>query len=240
MAQIRRKYQRVLLKLSGEALAGDRGYGLDVSVLQKTAREIKEIVALKTQVGIVIGGGNIFRGLAASARGMDRIRADYLGMLATLFNAVAMEEALKKEKIKALVLSALPVQALAEAYYPQSARAAIEKGSVLLLAAGTGNPFFTTDTAATLRAAELGAEVVLKATQVEGVFVENPKLNPKARLFREITYDDYLQKRLQVMDATAVSLARENNIPIIVFNGMVTGNLKKIITGSRIGTLIKG
>jgi uridylate kinase len=240
MAQIVRKYQRVLLKLSGEALAGDRGYGLDVSVLQKTAREIKEIVALKTQVGIVIGGGNIFRGVAASARGMDRIRADYLGMLATLFNAVAMEEALKKEKIKALVLSALPVQALAEPYYPQSARAAIEKGSVLLLAAGTGNPFFTTDTAATLRAAELGAEVVLKATQVEGVFVENPKLNPKARLFREITYDDYLQKRLQVMDATAVSLARENNIPIIVFNGMVTGNLKKIITGSRIGTLIKG
>ncbi len=240
MAQVKRKYQRVLLKLSGEALAGDRGYGLDVSVLQKTAREIKEIVALKTQVGIVIGGGNIFRGLAASARGMDRIRADYLGMLATLFNAVAMEEALKKEKIKALVLSALPVQALAEPYYPQPARAALEKGSVLLLAAGTGNPFFTTDTAATLRAAELGAEVVLKATQVEGVFVENPKLNPKARLFREITYDDYLQKRLQVMDATAVSLARENSIPIIVFNGMVTGNLKKIITGSRIGTLIKG
>jgi len=240
MAGIKRKYKKVLLKLSGEALAGDKGFGIDVQVVQKTAREIKEIVALGVRLGIVVGGGNIFRGLAASARGMDRIQADYLGMLATLFNAVAIKEALKNEKVPAQVLSALPVQTLTEAYVPPSAKALMEKGTVLLLAAGTGNPFFTTDTAAALRASELGAEVILKATQVDGVYDANPKLNPEAKIYKEISYAQYLQSHLQVMDATAVSLARENKIPIIVFNGLIKGNLKKIILGTRIGTLIKG
>jgi uridylate kinase len=237
---MKRKFNKVLLKLSGEALAGDRGYGLDVTILQKTAREIKDVAALGTRLGIVVGGGNIFRGLAASARGMDRIQADFLGMLATLFNAVAIQESLKKEKIKAKVMSALPLPALAEPYFPQPAREALEKGWVLLLAGGTGSPFFTTDTTAALRGAELGVEVILKATQVDGVFLEDPKTNPRARFLPGLTYDQYLQKRLQVMDATAVSLARDNGLPIIVFNGTVRGNLKKIIGGSKIGTLIEG
>jgi uridylate kinase len=240
MAGIKRKYKNVLLKLSGEALAGDKGFGIDIEVVQKTAREIKEVVALEVRLGIVVGGGNIFRGLAASARWMDRVQADYLGMLATLFNAVAIKEALKNEKVSAQVLSALPVQALTEAYIPQSAKVLMEKGTVLLLAGGTGNPFFTTDTAAALRASELGAEVILKATQVDGVYDANPKLNPEAKIYKEISYAQYLKSHLLVMDATAVSLARENNIPIVVFNGLIKGNLKKIILGSRIGTLIKG
>ncbi len=240
MALSKRKYKKILLKLSGEALAGDKGFGIDVKVLAKTAKEIKEVVTLGAQIGIVVGGGNIFRGVAASARGMDRIQADYLGMLATLFNAVAIKESLKNEKIQAQVLSALPVQGLTEAYIPQSAKVLLEKGTVLLLAAGTGNPFFTTDTAAALRASELGAEVILKATQVDGVYDQDPKLNPEAKIYSEISYSEFLQSHLQVMDATAVSLARENNIPIVVFNGLIKGNLKKIILGSRIGTLIKG
>jgi uridylate kinase len=240
MAGIKPKFKKVLLKLSGEALAGDKGFVIDVKVIEKTAKEIKEVVNLGVNLGIVVGGGNIFRGVAASARGMDRIQADYLGMLATLFNAVAIKEALKKAKIPALVLSALPVQALAETYIPQTAKGLMEKGTVLLLAAGTGNPFFTTDTAAALRAAELDAEVILKATQVDGIFDKNPKVNPKAKIYKEISYADFLKGHLQVMDATAVSLAREHNIPLIVFNGLVEGNLKKIILGSPIGTLIKG
>jgi uridylate kinase len=240
MAKTRIKYRKILLKLSGEALAGDKGFGIDVDIVQKTAGEIKEIVSLGARLGIVIGGGNIFRGVAASAGGMDRVQADYLGMLATLFNAVAIKEALKNEKVTAQVLSALPVQNLTEVYTPQAAKSLLEQGVVLLLAAGTGNPFFTTDTAAALRASELGAEVILKATQVDGVYDDNPKTNTQARLFKEISYTRFLQSHLQVMDATAVSLARENHIPIIVFNGLIKGNLKKIILGSRVGTLIKG
>jgi len=240
MAGIKSKYKKILLKLSGEALAGGQGFGIDAKIVQKTAREIKEVIALGARLGIVIGGGNIFRGVAASARGMDRIQADYLGMLATLFNAVAIKEALKKEKVQAQVLSALPVQGLTEPYVPQSAKAMIEKGTVLLLAAGTGNPFFTTDTAAALRASELGVEVILKATQVDGVFDQDPKLHPRAKIYKEISYAQFLQDHLRVMDATAVSLARENNIPIIVFNGRIKGNLKKIVLGFPIGTLIKG
>ena len=240
MAGIRKKYTRVLLKMSGEALAGDRGYGLDVRVVNKIAQEIKEVMALGTRLGIVVGGGNIFRGVAASARGMDRIQADYLGMLATLFNAVAIRETLLGFKVPAVVLSSLPIPALAETYYPQVGRAALDQGKVLLLAAGTGNPYFTTDTAAALRAAELGAQVILKATQVDGVYDDDPRINPQAKLYQEMDYDRYLQGRLEVMDATAVSLARENRIPIIVFNGMVKGNLKKIINGTKVGTIIKG
>ena len=233
-------FKRILLKLSGEALMGNKPYGVDPSVLKTVAEEIQGVHRLGVEIGIVVGGGNIFRGVAASAGGMDRIQADYLGMLATLFNAVAIKEALKNRKIKARVFSALPVPPLADAYQPQSARALMEKGEVLLLAAGTGNPFFTTDTAAALRASELGTEVILKATQVEGVYDNNPKLNPEAKIYKEISYSHFLQSHLQVMDATAVSLARENKIPIIVFNGLIKGNLKKIILGSPIGTLIKG
>jgi uridylate kinase len=240
MTRTKKIYKRVLLKLSGEALAGERGYGLDVGVIQKNAQEIKEVTRLGTQLGVVVGGGNIFRGLAASARGMDRIQADYLGMLATLFNAVAIRETLLRVKVPAVVLSALPLPALAETYYPQTARREMDAGKVLLLAAGTGNPYFTTDTAAALRASELGADLILKATQVDGVYDDDPHLNPQARLFTEMEYDQYLQGRLEVMDATAISLARENNIPIVVFNGMIKGNLKKIVTGSAIGTLIRG
>ena len=240
MAKEKRKYNKILLKLSGEALAGEKGFGIDLQVIQKAAREIKDIVKLGVKLGVVIGGGNIFRGLAASARGMDRIQADYLGMMATLFNAVAIKEALKDEKIQARVLSALPVPPLAETYFPQTAKALFENGTVLLLAAGTGNPFFTTDTAAALRACEIGAEVILKATQVDGVFDDNPRLNPKAKIYKELSYAQFLQSHLQVMDATAVSLAREYDIPIIVFNGWVKDNLKNIVLGLRIGTLIKG
>jgi uridylate kinase len=240
MAAKRIKFKKILLKLSGEALAGDKGFGIDVEVVAQTAHDIKEVVALGASLGVVVGGGNIFRGVAASARGMDRIQADYLGMLATLFNAVAIKEALKKEKVQARVLSALPVQGLAEAYVPQSAKTMIETGTVLLLAAGTGNPFFTTDTASALRASELGAEVILKATQVDGVYDLDPKTNPQARIFKKISYSRFLQEHLKVMDATAVSLARDNNIPIIVFNGWVKGNLKKIVQGAQIGTLIEG
>jgi len=240
MPGIKRQYNKVLLKLSGEALAGDKGFGIDVKVIEKTSREIKEVVQLGVQLGIVIGGGNIFRGVAASARGMDRIQADYLGMLATLFNAVAIKETLIKAKIPAQVLSALAIPALAQTYLPHEAKGLMEKGIVLLLAAGTGNPFFTTDTAAALRAAELGAEVILKATQVDGVFDDNPRVNPRAKIYKEISYAAFLQGHLQVMDATAVSLAREHHIPLIVFNGLVPGNLKKIILGSSVGTLIKG
>jgi len=240
MARLKIKFKKILLKLSGEALAGEQGFGIDVVVVQKTAREIKEAVNLGAKLRIVIGGGNIFRGVAASARGMDRIQADYLGMLATLFNAVAIKEALKNEKISAQVFSSLPIQTLAETYLPHSAKALMEKGTVLLLAAGTGNPFFTTDTAAALRASELGTDVILKATQVDGVYDKDPRLNSDAKVFKEISYSQFLQIHLQVMDATAVSLARENNIPIIVFNGLIKGNLKKIILGSRTGTLIKG
>ena len=240
MAGSKKKISRVLLKLSGEALAGERGYGLDVRIVQKTAQEIKEVIGLGTQMGIVVGGGNIFRGVAASARGMDRIQADYLGMLATLFNAVAIRETLARVKVPAVVLSALPIPALAETYYPLSARKELEAGKVLLLAAGTGNPYFTTDTAAALRASELRADLILKATQVDGVYDDDPRINPQARLFREMTYDQYLQGRLEVMDATAISLARENSIPIVVFNGMIKGNLKKIVSGAKIGTIIQG
>jgi uridylate kinase len=240
MAGKKIKFKKILLKLSGEALAGDKGFGIDVEVVARAAHDIKEVVALGANLGVVVGGGNIFRGVAASARGMDRIQADYLGMLATLFNAVAIQEALKKEKVHARVLSALPVKGLAEAYVPQSAKAMIETGTVLLLAAGTGNPFFTTDTASALRASELGAEVILKATQVDGVYDLDPKSHPQARIFKQISYSQFLQEHLKVMDATAVSLARDNNIPIIVFNGWVKGNLKKIVLGARIGTLIEG
>jgi uridylate kinase len=240
MAGKKIKFKKILLKLSGEALAGDKGFGIDVEVVGRAAHDIKEVVALGANLGVVVGGGNIFRGVAASARGMDRIQADYLGMLATLFNAVAIQEALKKEKVQARVLSALPVKGLAEAYVPQSAKAMIETGTVLLLAAGTGNPFFTTDTASALRASELGAEVILKATQVDGVYDLDPKSHPQARIFKQISYSQFLQEHLKVMDATAVSLARDNNIPIIVFNGWVKGNLKKIVLGARIGTLIEG
>jgi uridylate kinase len=240
MAGTRKKFSRVLLKMSGEALAGERGYGLDVRVVNKIAQEIKEVTALGTRLGIVVGGGNIFRGVAASARGMDRIQADYLGMLATLFNAVAIRETLLSFKVSAVVLSSLPIPALAETYYPQVGRAELDRGKVLLLAGGTGNPYFTTDTAAALRAAELGAQVILKATQVDGVYDDDPRINPQAKLYQEMDYDHYLQGRLEVMDATAVSLARENRIPIIVFNGMIKGNLKKIITGAKVGTIIKG
>jgi len=208
--------------------------------VNKIAQEIREVMALGTRLGIVVGGGNIFRGVAASARGMDRIQADYLGMLATLFNAVAIRETLLGFKVPAVVLSSLPIPALAETYYPQVGRAALDQGKVLLLAAGTGNPYFTTDTAAALRAAELGAQVILKATQVDGVYDDDPRINPQAKLYQEMDYDRYLQGRLEVMDATAVSLARENRIPIIVFNGMIKGNLKKIITGVKVGTIIKG
>jgi uridylate kinase len=240
MAKDKKKYKKILLKLSGEALAGEKGFGIDAKVIRKAAGEIKETVRLGVQLGIVIGGGNIFRGVAASAQGMDRVQADYLGMLSTLFNAVAIKEALKNENIQARVLSALPIPALVETYMPQPAKALFEEGTVLLLAAGTGNPFFSTDTAAALRASELGAEVILKATQVDGVYDENPNLNPQAKIYKEITFSRFLEKHLQVMDATAVSLAREVRIPIIVFNGRVEGNLKKIVLGSPIGTLIKG
>jgi uridylate kinase len=234
------KYKRVLLKLSGEALMGEKGYGIDQKIVQFISKEIKDVCSFGVQLAVVIGGGNIFRGLEASSEGMERTTADYMGMLATVLNALALQNALEHRGIPTRVLSAIEMQELAEPYIRRRAMRHLEKGRVVIFAAGTGNPYFTTDTAAALRAMEIGAHVILKATKVDGVYSSDPMKDPRAKKFPEITFIDVLKKGLKVMDSTAVSLCMDNNLPIVVFNLMGKGNVKKIIEGKKVGTLVRG
>lgn len=234
------KYQRILLKLSGEALAGSQGYGIDPEVITSIAAEIKEVSELGVQVALVIGGGNIFRGLAASSKGMDRASADYMGMLATVMNSLAMQDALEKQGVVTRVQSAIEMQQVAEPYIRRRAVRHLEKGRVVIFSAGTGNPYFTTDTAASLRAMEINAEVILKATKVDGVYTSDPKKNSDAVKLPVLTYLEVLQKGLQVMDATATSLCMDNNLPMIIFDLTQRGNIQKVVMGEQIGTIVKG
>ncbi len=233
-------YKRVLLKLSGEALAGEQGYGIDPLTITTIANEVKEVVECGVQLALVIGGGNIFRGLAASSKGMDRASADYMGMLATMINSLAMQDALEKIGVDTRVQSAIAMQEVAEPYIRRRAIRHLEKGRVVIFGAGTGNPYFTTDTAASLRAMEIGAEVILKGTKVDGVYSADPKKDPTALKFARLTYIEVLKKGLQVMDATATSLCMDNSLPIIVFDVTTDGNVKKVVCGEEIGTIVKG
>lgn len=233
-------YRRVLLKLSGEALMGKHAFGIDSDVVNQIAREIKEIVSIGVQLGVVVGGGNIFRGVDASSRGLDRTMADYSGMLATVMNALALLGALEDVGVIARVLSALEIKAVAEPFIQRRAVRHLEKGRVVIFAGGTGNPFFTTDTAASLRAVEIGADVIIKATKVDGVYDRDPKKFPDAKMYKKISYTDVLTKNLKVMDATAISLCRENLLPIVVFNLLKGGNIKGVICGQDIGTVVGG
>ncbi len=233
-------YKRVLLKLSGEALAGDQGYGIDPQTIITIANEVKEVVECGVQLALVIGGGNIFRGLAASSKGMDRASADYMGMLATMINSLAMQDALEKIGVDTRVQSAIAMQEVAEPYIRRRAMRHLEKGRVVIFGAGTGNPYFTTDTAASLRAMEINAQVILKGTKVDGVYSADPKKDPNAIKFSRLTYLEVLKKGLQVMDATATSLCMDNSLPIIVFDVTTDGNVKKVVCGEEIGTIVKG
>ncbi len=233
-------FKRVLLKLSGEALMGDRHFGIDQKVVQYIANELKGISKSGVQVAIVIGGGNIFRGLEASAEGMERTTADYMGMLATALNALALQHALEAHGMPTRVLSAIEMRELAEPYIRRRAVRHLEKGRFVIFACGTGNPYFTTDTAASLRAVEIGADIILKATKVEGIYSSDPVKNPLAEKYREISYIDVLKKGLKVMDSTAISLCMDNKLPIMVFSLMKRGNIKRVLEGKKIGTLVRG
>ena len=228
------------MKISGEILAGDADYGIDPPVIQQIAREIKEVRNLGVEVAIVIGGGNIFRGMAASSKGMDRASADYMGMLATVLNGLALQDALEKIGVFTRVQTAIEMREVAEPYIRRRAIRHLEKGRVVIFAAGTGNPFFTTDTTASLRAMEIGADVILKATKVDGIYEADPMIDKKARKFEELTYFDVLKKQLKVMDATAISLCMDHGIPIIVFNLMKKGNIKRTVLGEKVGTRVRG
>jgi uridylate kinase len=238
MAIVEPKYQKVLLKLSGEALLGSQTYGIDANVLNAIADEIAELKELEIQIAIVIGGGNIFRGVSASANGMDRASADYIGMLATVINALALQGALEKRGVKTRVQSAIGMQELCEPYIRRRAVRHLEKGRIVIFAAGTGNPFFTTDTAAALRANEIGAEVILKATRVDGVYTSDPEKDKTAVRFDDLTYQELLKRGLKVMDLTAITMCVDAKIPIIVFNLKEYGNIKRVILGEHIGTLV--
>jgi len=233
-------YKRILLKLSGEALAGKQGYGIDPDIIRGIATEIREVVDLGVQIAIVIGGGNIFRGVAASSMGMDRASADYMGMLATVMNSLALQDALEKAGVITRVQSAIEMQEIAEPYIRRRAVRHLEKGRVVIFGAGTGNPFFTTDTAASLRAIEIGAEIILKATKVDGVYSADPNKVKDAVKFDQLTYLDVLKKGLQVMDSTATSLCMDNDLPILVFDLTTSGNIQRVVCGEQIGTIVKG
>lgn len=240
MASEKPIYRRILLKLSGEALAGEQGYGIDPEVIASIASEIKELIDLEIEVALVIGGGNIFRGVAAASQGMDRASADYMGMIATVMNSLALQDALEKIGVVTRVQSAIEMQEVAEPYIRRRAVRHLEKGRVVIFGAGTGNPYFTTDTAASLRAMEIGADVILKATKVDGVYNADPAKDKNAVKFDRLTYLDVLKKGLQVMDATATSLCMDNNLPIVVFNLTCRGNIKKVVLGEEIGTIVQG
>ena len=234
------KYRRVLLKLSGEALQGDRGYGISPEILSDIASEIGEANSSGIEIGIVLGAGNIFRGVAGAASGMDRASADQMGMLATVINALALEDAFKKVGVPVRVMSALPVSGVVEPFVRSRALNHLEKGRVVVFAAGTGNPFFTTDTAAALRALEIGADVLLKATQVDGVYDKDPRQDPSAVRFESISYQEVLERGLRVMDAAAIALAKEEGLPVMVFNMHVPGNILRALKGESVGTLVGG
>jgi len=236
----RPRYRRILLKLSGEALLGTRQYGVDPEFCSFIASQVAEVVGLGVQVGVVVGGGNIFRGLAAAARGMDRATGDYIGMLATVMNSLALQDALERAGVTTRVMSAIAMNEVAEPYIRRRAVRHLDKGRVVILAAGTGNPYFTTDTAAALRAVEIGAEVLLKATKVDGVYDADPLSHPNARRYDRLEFSDLLRDRLQVMDATAVSLCMENDLPIIVFDLNLPDNIRRVASGEVVGTLISG
>jgi uridylate kinase len=231
-------YRRIVLKLSGEALAGSQGYGIDPEVLQRIGSEVRDVVVLGVQVAIVIGGGNIFRGIAASAGGMDRATADYMGMLATVINALALQDALEKAGCQTRVLSAIEMRAVAEPYIRRRAMRHLEKGRVVIFAAGTGNPFFTTDTAGALRAVEIGADAIMKATKVDGIYSADPRRDTAAERLPRTTYLDVLTRRLEVMDTTAISLCMENRLPIVVFDLTKSGNIRRIVMGEPVGSIV--
>jgi uridylate kinase len=233
-------FRRILLKLSGEALVGDLEYGISPAVVRKVAVELKEVRELGVEVGIVIGGGNIYRGVAASTEGMDRATADQMGMLATVINSLALQDALEKLGVFTRVMSAIEMHQLAESYIRRRAVRHLEKGRVVIFAGGTGNPFFTTDTAAALRAMEVKAQVILKATKVDGVYDADPFLNKKARRFEDLHYMDVLKRGLKIMDSPAISLCMDNHLPIIVFNLSRKGNIKRVVLGQKVGTIIRG
>jgi uridylate kinase len=232
------RFKRILLKLSGEALMGDGKYGISPKMLQQIAQEIRDVVEMGVEIGIVIGGGNIFRGVSASAEGMDRASADYMGMLATVINALSLQDSLEKLGVYTRVQSAIEMQQLAEPYIRRRAMRHLEKGRVVIFAAGTGNPYFTTDTAASLRAMEIHAEVILKATKVDGIYSADPVKDPTATRYRSLSYLDVLKKNLKVMDSTAISLCMDNDLPIIVFDLGQFGNISKVVAGEEVGTLV--
>ncbi len=233
------KYKRVLLKISGEALLGDKPSGIDPAVLSFIAEEVKEARDLGAEIALVVGGGNFFRGINSSELGIERIWGDYMGMLATLLNGIALQNFLERSGVSTRLVSALEIRAIAEPFIPKRALRHLEKGRVVIFASGTGNPFFSTDTAAALRAVEMRAEVLLKATKVDGVFSADPAKDQGAKIFQEISYFQVLEKNLRVMDPTAITLCMENELPIIVFNIRGKGNLRKIILGERVGTIVK-
>jgi uridylate kinase len=231
-------YRRVVLKLSGEAMAGKASFGIDPDAVKRISKEIKEVVDLGVQLGVVIGGGNIFRGFDADARGMDRTTADYMGMLATVINGLALQSALEELNVVTRVLSAIEMKEVAEPFIKRRAVRHLEKGRVVIFAGGTGNPYFTTDTAASLRAMEIRADVILKATNVDGVYDKDPNRYSDAVMFKNIIHNDVLTKNLKVMDATAISLCRDNKLPIVVFNLQKKGNIKRVICGKSVGTMV--
>ena len=233
-------YKRILLKLSGEALSGEGSFGIDTNVLKLVAEEIEDIQALGVQMGIVIGGGNIFRGVEASARGIDRTSADYMGMLATAMNSLALQNALENRGIPTRVQSAIEMKEIAEPFIKRRAMRHLEKGRVVIFACGTGSPYFTTDTAASLRAMEMQADVILKATRVDGVYDKDPVKEKDAIMFNKISYTEVLTRNLKVMDSTAVSMCRDNNLPLVVFNLEKKGNIRGVVCGKSIGTIIEG
>lgn len=232
------KYKRILLKLSGEALMGEDSYGINTTVLEFVASEIKEVVAAGVELGVVIGAGNIFRGVAGASKGMDRTTADNMGMLATVMNSLAMQDALEREGVITRVMSAIPMQSVSEPYIRRRATRHLEKGRVVIFAAGTGNPYFTTDSAGVLRALEIDAEVVIKATKVDGVYDKDPMIHNDAVKFDSLTYEDVLSKGLRVMDAAGIALAKEDNLPVMVLNMGVAGNIQRAAVGENVGTII--
>jgi len=235
---VKAKYRRIVIKLSGEGLAGDAGFGISPAVIRGAAAEIREVHGLGVQIAIVIGGGNIIRGVAAASEGMDRATADYMGMMAGVINGVALQDALEKQDVPTRVLSALTIQEVAEPYIRRRAIRHLEKGRIVIFAAGTGNPYFTTDTAAALRAAEVHADLIMKATKVDGVYDADPQKEPAAQRFERLSYEEAIQRNLQFMDQTAIQLCRQNGVPIVVFDMTVRGNILKVVSGETVGTLV--
>lgn len=234
------KYKRVLLKLSGEALAGEKGYGIDGDVLRGISEEIKAVVGLGTELGIVVGAGNIFRGVAGATAGMDRSSSDYMGMLATIINSLALQDMLERNGVMTRVQTAIEMHQVAEPYIRRRADRHLEKGRVVIFGGGSGNPYFTTDTAAALRAMEIGADVIIKATKVDGIYDKDPVTNKDAKMFKKLKYIEVLQKDLKVMDATAITLCMDNQVPIITFNLNVKGNIQRVVSGEDVGTIVGG